>query len=324
MAEDENPKPDPFLTVSAAITQMATSVQDLGTSLGKKLDTLVSLQSNTAVIKQPQSGSSTDLDQMDCEVLLDQFTCPSTSEGAQSDNPSAADCIFHDLSQDLEVEGTGSPVPEDIATLITTLLSSGLPEDKLKDKLNAYLTPANIPLLCKVKVNQVIWDSLDTTARSSDLKLQKVQGLITKALMAGISAAAKLKAAGVQQEDLLQSLRHTTDSIVFLAMASREINFKRRDFLKPHIHADYVPLCSTSVPITEELFGDDLSQRMKDIKELKVTKQALQPPFKRPFLGRKPVTPYPSRALRTQFQHRRGKGRGFPQYRKKGYPAKNL
>ena len=42
---------------------------------------------------------------------------------------------------------------------------------------------------------------------------------------------------------------------------------RRRDLIKPELNQGFKQLCSTNVPVTEELFGDDLHKQVKDISE---------------------------------------------------------
>ncbi|VDI30384.1 Hypothetical predicted protein [Mytilus galloprovincialis] len=57
------------------------------------------------------------------------------------------------------------------------------------------------------------------------------------------------------------------DVLALLGHANRQLNMTRRDFLKPEMMAEYVPLCSHSVPYTNNLFGDDVSKVAKDIED---------------------------------------------------------
>ena len=71
------------------------------------------------------------------------------------------------------------------------------------------------------------------------------------------------------------------NGLTCLAAAIFEMNMLRREFIKPGLQEKFAPLCKTSVPITENLFGNDLSKYIKGIDEVnKVTTQmARQPRF---------------------------------------------
>ena len=50
-----------------------------------------------------------------------------------------------------------------------------------------------------------------------------------------------------------------------LAAASYEMNMLRQDLIKPGLQEKFSQLCKPTVPITENLFGDDLTKHIKDI-----------------------------------------------------------
>lgn len=65
--------------------------------------------------------------------------------------------------------------------------------------------------------------------------------------------------------DLLQK---STDALTLFANANSELNQRRREFIKPDLHEEYKHLCSSSVPITDQLFGNDLPKQVKELTEV--------------------------------------------------------
>ena len=193
-----------------------------------------------------------------------------------NDNKVRGEAIIHALQQELVEEGMGARVDEDIAELLGSLFRTGFPEEKLKDKMNSYLRPENVDRLVPVKVNPVIWDGLGAQNRSQDLKMQKVHSPLIKALIAATEAAGGLKKQVQSLPELDVILKKLFDSIIFMVAASKELNLRRRELLKPAINKEYGHLCSSNVPITDELFGADLSQQVKDIAELNKVSQQLR------------------------------------------------
>ena len=61
----------------------------------------------------------------------------------------------------------------------------------------------------------------------------------------------------------------TTDSLQLLAYTHRDISNVRRQFLKPAVAQTYKCLCSSHVPLTAKLLGDDLGKQLKSINGLK-------------------------------------------------------
>ena len=65
------------------------------------------------------------------------------------------------------------------------------------------------------------------------------------------------------------------DRISLICSTNKELNYKRRENIKPDLQADYKLLCSPQVPITQLLFGDDLQADMSNIKAASKLTQSL-------------------------------------------------
>ena len=60
-----------------------------------------------------------------------------------------------------------------------------------------------------------------------------------------------------------------TDSLQLLAYTHRDISNIRRKFLKPAVTQKYKRLCSSKIPLTANLLGDDLDKQLKAINDQK-------------------------------------------------------
>ena len=76
-------------------------------------------------------------------------------------------------------------------------------------------------------------------------------------------------------KELNNLLVMTTDSLQLLGHASYEISQLRRDEIKPNLHKDYGDLCSSNIPVTELLFGDELQTQLTHIRA--TNKLAIRP-----------------------------------------------
>ena len=65
--------------------------------------------------------------------------------------------------------------------------------------------------------------------------------------------------------DLLKS---ATDALALFANANSELPQRRRELIKPDLHDEYKHLCSSSLAITDQLFGDDLPNQVKELTEV--------------------------------------------------------
>ena len=136
-----------------------------------------------------------------------------------------------------------------------------LNKEKLTELEKLYETPEKCPTLAETKVNQGVWNNLDETARSMDLKFQKVQKSLIKGMTVIISVVNKLipvSEADDTSNDQEETINKLMDCILLFANANQELNFWRRELLRPQLNANYRYLCVPSNPVTAELFGDDL------------------------------------------------------------------
>ena len=162
----------------------------------------------------------------------------------------------------MEVE-EGESLDDAIAEVVENLLKSGVDTSKLEAILAKYKAPKNCQMLMPVRVNQGIWSVLSTAARTEDAKLQKQQTTIVKALTATSSAANDVHALMENGTPLANTLEKLADAIAMLAAINRDINMKRRTLIKPELNENYRHLCAPTVPITSQLFGDDVQERIK-------------------------------------------------------------
>lgn len=118
-----------------------------------------------------------------------------------------------------------------------------------------YLPPSNCPILDVPKVNPVIWEKISPFTRiSRDLKLTRVQKLLTRGLTAYTRSLSSTHLTETQQ-----------DALALLSNANFELNSLRKEQIKPDMNPAYSHLCKA--PVTKFLFGDDLGKRVKDLKE---------------------------------------------------------
>jgi len=120
-------------------------------------------------------------------------------------------------------------------------------------------------MLAETRVNLAIWNNLSKRARTSDLKLQKVQKSLIKASTAVVQVVNDL----ISKPDMPskgQIVNQLMDGVLLMANPNIKLNLRCREALKPELHTSYPYLCAPSNPITTtELFGDDLPKAVKDI-----------------------------------------------------------
>ena len=177
--------------------------------------------------------------------------------------------------------------------------------------MNKYHRPGNCESLMKVRVNQAVWDNLTSPVRSQDVRLQKVQTSLFKGMCALTVMINKLVDQIPSFPAGNELLQEATDAFALIANANTELNHRRREFIKPDLHNDYKHLCSSSLAITDQLFGNDLPKQVKDLTEVnrvgkKVTTNSGS--FARP--------PFDSRNPRNYTSRSSSRGRGYQNTRK--------
>ena len=108
-------------------------------------------------------------------------------------------------------------------------------EDKITDLKKQHETPENCATLSETKVNQGVWQNLEEHARSSDLKFQKVQKSLVKGIIIIVTEFSKMmgNSGPPNAEDTVGSLM---DGVLLLANANQELNYRRRELMRPQLN----------------------------------------------------------------------------------------
>ena len=126
-----------------------------------------------------------------------------------------------------------------------------------------WIRPENCESLTKVWVNESIWDHLTPAGCLQDVRLQKVQTSIFKGMCALTTMIDKC----LDHIPLLPNrnnlLQLSTDALALFANPNSELNQCQRELIKPDVHHEYKHLCSSSLAMTDPLFGDDLPKQVK-------------------------------------------------------------
>ena len=171
-----------------------------------------------------------------------------------------------------ENEQTKPPLHEKVSSLVDSLLASSLNEPALLKRKESIKRPENCKLLRVTKVNSEIWDIAQKTTRSMDARLQKVQESLVKdiipiaKLMGTTGEVTEKEGAMPSPDELWKGL---SESVLLIASAKHALNMYRRDLFKADLDDTYKAICSSKQPVGLELFGDDLTDRLKTLKESK-------------------------------------------------------
>ncbi|XP_070537626.1 uncharacterized protein [Ptychodera flava] len=180
--------------------------------------------------------------------------------------------VFKDFAGKFILRGKcDKPVDSQLAEIINGLFRDGIPEEKFTDLSKKFDRPENFESLTTVRVNQLVWDIIRPETRTMDTKFQVIQTSLVKgstALVKLVQELAKVNTESGSQPDIQKLLDLGTDALALFGYTNRLLNLRRRDCMKHDLKQDYSHLFSTTVPFTDQLFGDDVTKRVKDIQEV--------------------------------------------------------
>ncbi|XP_041467398.1 uncharacterized protein LOC121417731 [Lytechinus variegatus] len=214
----------------------APGMLELANTVSTLQSTVLSLLPNTSATTNQQGDDVDD----DIEWLVSQQ--PSTQDRADQG-------VLGEYSELVEKadEVVGASVSEKLAEVVNKLMSTGLKEDTLKGKLEAFPRPENCKALSAPRVNPEIWSILKSGTRIFDHKLQKTQSLLLKAKSPLARAADGLldpdKAPSI---DPRQTSKLLLDGIAILGAASLDLSSRHRELIKPELDTAFRPLCTDS------------------------------------------------------------------------------
>ena len=229
-----------FTTMSSSLTKAIT---DCFSNMADRFENnLLESDLETSETEEPDeaaSGKQKERETASIESLLDNRTKAAQDKTGRASNEDPKSMVLACIKQDLQADEVGDPIDTELSAIITSLLTKGMAEDKLQEKMTKIARPQNCEALTKVKVNQLIWDNLSANVRSQDLRMQKVQTSLIKGITGVVIATNKilLRLDSIPEgRDLTQGL---SDGIAMLANANKELNMRRKEMIKPDLHDDY-------------------------------------------------------------------------------------
>lgn len=245
-------------------SSLSTVFSGLTKSINTGFADLGKLIQDTKITEDKEIGSESELSDDEGSDKNEPDEPSAKRQKTADSNPA----IIEKLTKDLALEDEKGPdINTQLAGLVHKLLREAKPnEAKLNELKRQYIPPSNCEGLSETRVNSNIWNNLGETARSNDLKLQKVQKYLIKGMTAVVTVVDSLikDETDSSKEDNIGKLM---DAVILLANANTEVNLRRRERLKPELHPSYRHLCNPSNTITSQLFGDDLPKAVKDIAE---------------------------------------------------------
>jgi hypothetical protein len=113
---------------------------------------------------------------------------------------------------------TGSAIDNKLANIISDLINDTLPNTKLDEVIDKYPRLENCESLVVPKVNKIVWQQLQQSARTIGSAMQQCQTLFTSAMYAIIQACEKVT------DGVRMILTH---ALVLAMSGNREFNLKQ-------------------------------------------------------------------------------------------------
>ena len=152
----------------------------------------------------------------------------------------------------------GPNISHSLANLINTACSSQCVTDNLIEK---FKVPENCEKLAAPRVNNEFWKVLNKRAQGYDKYFSDTQNLVAAAIVSNIHLAESIKGQ-ISQNAAAKELM--TNTLTLMGQVQYNLSIRRRYMIRPHLKKKYQNLCNFNVPITSNLFGDDLPKEIRN------------------------------------------------------------
>ena len=204
----------------------------------------------------------------DNDPLAQEVNDENDGDESSEDDEQDDDNIFDDIVGAINIGGDdellcGEPLRKSWADKLNTAWKTKMPKTSLTTIQQKYKTPNNLTSFRVPKMNKDIWDLCTKWHKKADLNMSASQ----RALVKAATAVLKLNDYLSNQE---RSVRHvgaqtTADIVSLLGKVNRELSLRRKHATRSVLKGDYKKLASSTADITENLFGDNITQDIKDI-----------------------------------------------------------
>ena len=261
---------------SATVKHSGTAIKKNQLSSEKSTQQLSSVQKQPHAVLQNQSdieeADSNDDEELTLEVgnlgndpLLQEQAALQAIDEASSDDDEE-DGILDEMATAIDIRGDdefpGAPLALTWAEKINLAWKTKVSKATLNLLSRKYPTPSNLTEMKVPRMNKEIWRLIGKWQRKSDLSLSATQRYLMKAATAVLKLQDYIpnNPRSVKQV----AMQTAADVITMMGRVNQEIVGKRKTMVRPCLKGDFKTL-STSTEVTENLFGDNLTQDIKDV-----------------------------------------------------------
>ena len=161
-----------------------------------------------------------------------------------------------------EDEQEGIPLVDTWAVKVNLAWKTKMSKTNMTSVQGRYLIPSNLTDFKVPKMNQELWRMISKWQKKADLQMAYSQKLLIKT----VSAVLRLNSLceTLDRGNRIEAMRTTIDIVSMLGKVNTEIAQKRKVTVRPCLMGDFKTL-SSSTKVTDQLFGDNLTQDIKDI-----------------------------------------------------------
>jgi hypothetical protein len=179
--------------------------------------------------------------------------------------------VLEEVGVLFDAENEVSPkLPDKLADQLVKFLTTRIKTEVKKELHIKYKRPENLPFLITQKVNQEIWNKMGSETRNMDLRMQSTQGKFQLGLNAVISVVKDMYSLSydqITQNVINKWHKALLDGCACFGETAQDFILRRRDVIRPDLKPAVRAICSSKVPASSLLFGDELSKTLKDIKD---------------------------------------------------------
>ncbi|XP_030761270.1 uncharacterized protein LOC115886315 [Sitophilus oryzae] len=202
--------------------------------------------------------------------------------------------ILNLLCRENETEDFADPIQKDVALQWESILKSGMKDEEKMKVMEKYKVPKNCLSCSSPKLNPEVLAAINETAIKRDERLVKVQSQMGKSLAALGKALSMLISLEPQEGDqMIPIIEALSDGARLLADIHHEQSISRQNVVSFGLDKHLKEIVGTAVDTW--LFGENLGERIKNVKQIEKSGQELLKPKVLP-LKKKTSDPKNSRA----------------------------
>ena len=239
------------------------------------------------------------MDPQDADNMIDgpAHVIAASKNDNDTDNNHMLDCIIAEEYCEDEVIPTLPPIDDKLAVVVTKWLRVRPAKDKIKEFFKQCMLPSNVDGLKPVKINAIIYEKLKGDFKQNDQKLRGLNSFVTRGLgpllnvwnqilkwetaitnqqNRKVSASMGVLHTGELSLDLTDVRRQMDRAIRLLACCNSVLLDRHRQQLWPFFDNKFHYLLRESNPITSELLGDNIDQKVSESVKISEAAQKLQ------------------------------------------------